>query len=443
MSNKYCFLWDVNGQLKPIYEIVPVSHSAKSYNSKERGGGTVATKKLTARAKETLASDDIHLTITEFEGYTTALRIKVVVGGETDKEIKAKSSANRAGKLLSLINTKEIDFELKPIVPKPKQVKQHHDHEIIEIKDDESNELAELSTAIEGEVVEEIPQELKKLGGSFELTARAKVHLVKHIKTVVKDAKKMTLEQIGVIALDMFERRVQPQKDVYYWLDWRGELQSCENVYYLKRWLSRVDKHMGGNGNIEIDHRKMTEKERVQHGLNDNQIGAVALIEGGVHRKQKFDVIKQRAELMGVYKDIGLDAKDILKLVDRELPRLQKIGIEGYGIVEKTYTVKGTVKETTPPNGWTLYQLAVKRAVKNAAKMWSTPNAQEAWELGESRLTNEQFSKVLESHADTVLKASDGEEIEKFTRHYLPTDTKEMSDKERSDLLWGDDETID
>lgn len=343
--------------------------------------------------------------------------------------------------ILELINKPEAPnrFSVEFVTPTATQADLHINQEPTEEETEaKSTELA----TVEGEVVEEIPQELQKLPGGFSLTHKAKMALFKHIKTVVPDAVKMTSLQIGTIALDMFTRRVQLQKDVYFWLDWRGKLQSCDSVYYLKRWLSKIDRYLGGNGNIEIESRPMTKDERLEHGLNDNQIGVVALIIGGVHRNQKMQIIRQRAELMKIYKEVGFEPKEILTLVDSELPRPERVGVEGYAIVEKTYTVKGEVKETTPPNGWTLYQLAVKRAVKNAAKMWSTPNAQEAWELGDSRLSNEQFIKAIETNADTVLLGRDGDEIEKFAGYYLPdkeSEAKKMTQQERVNLMRGDD----
>jgi hypothetical protein len=397
------------------------------------GQAKLAENELKKRVKES-ANEGLILEIAQAEGYKLAIKITPVMGGDFDKHLDNEGKLKLKNTVLSLLNKHaEPDFGIKPIVPKPKQQPAE-----VEISQAEIIEVPTESTELS--VVDGDFKELEGLPGGFNLSNGSKMALFKHIKTVVKGADEMTNLQLGTIALDMFTRRIQVQKDVYYWLDRRGELQQCDSVYYLKRWLSKIDKHMGGNGNIEIRPRLMTESERVEHGLNDNQIGAVVLIEGGVHRNEKMRVIRERAELMRLYKDVGFEPQAILDLVNSELPKLEKVGVEGYAVVEKTYTVKGVVKETTPPNGWTLYQLAVKRATKNAAKMWSTPNAQEAWDLGESRLTDSEFCKVLETNADTVLIGGDGDEVQKLARYYLPSERSGSTQAERVNQLRGEEE---
>jgi hypothetical protein len=412
----YCIVWGG----KPTHQITLKS---KRSQAPATGGGSVAEKILKKRVKES-ANEGLILEIAEATGYKLAVKVTPVIGGEFDKKLDNEGKLRLKNTVLSLLNKHaEPDFGIKPIVPKPKQQQPQQQPAEVEISQAEVTEAPTESTELS--VVDGDFKELEGLPGGFNLSNDSKMALFKHIKTVVKGADEMTNLQLGTIALDMFTRRIQVQKDVYYWLDRRGELQQCDSVYYLKRWLSKIDKHMGGNGNIEISHRLMTESERVEHGLNDNQIGAV---------------VRERAELMRLYKDVGFEPQAILDLVNSELPKLEKVGVEGYAVVEKTYTVKGVVKETTPPNGWTLYQLAVKRATKNAAKMWSTPNAQEAWALGENRLTDKQFCEVLETNADTILKARDGEELEKFAGYYLPSEGTGMTQTERVELLRGDEE---
>jgi hypothetical protein len=432
--HKYCFLFDVNGKLKPVYEIVPISEAAKAMNAASRGGGTVATKKLLARAGESLASSDMHLISVELGGYTTALKIKVVKGGQTDKEIKANPNANRSEKLLSLINKdgKPPDFQLKRIVPQPESAKSNHCQQ----PPPQDTALA-VKGVVDGEIMELI--ETNEMAASLIIDPRLKDYLIGHINNIVPNANNMSIDQKITIANNMVITRcpIIGWNGFYYFVS-KGKVSVSEGYGLLQKIARYMDRLHGGSGQIEFIEETPTDEEVDKLKLNEGDVAVKLRMVSSSGIREHHQAVKEMNETAKSFVDMGASFSEALEEAKKLYPHaIKHVGVTGCGVWRKG----GNIHQS-----WTPYDMAKKYALKQLIKNNFSMPSKGDWEaMAEghiANMTDEQFIKFLAKRGDYLKYKNVGmDELNTLASADVPNPKIEaMSLEERTNLLRGEEE---